>query len=313
RRELGVSAATIRNEMADLEELGLLLQPHTSAGRIPSEDAYRLYVESLMSFEGDIDKELIDRIDLELFNNINQISELIESSIGFLSGLTNYTALGITQSGRRSKKIKDISITLINPITVVVVTILDDGSTKTHKFNLFEPTTEDAIDVVKSTIIDSLKGLTFDEISSDLIYLIKTKVTQCTKILDDLMEVIEEDINSTQSFNVLLNGVANIFDFPEFNDIGKAKLFFNTLAKEEELLQLLEGKGIQKGNINIIIGDETMEGIMKDCSIIMANYYHKDDLLGKIGIIGPKRMDYQNLCSIISYVQQRINDILNDS
>lgn len=312
-KELGVSAATIRNEMADLEELGLLLQPHTSAGRIPSEDAYRLYVESLMLVENNIDKDIISRLNLEMFNNINQIHDLIESSLGFLSGLTNYTTLGVTQIGSRSKKIKDISITLIDPITVVVVTILDDGSTKTNKFSLFEPTTEEAIYMVRGTIVDNLKGLSFDEISSDLIYYIKTKVTQCTKILDDLMEVIEEDIKSTDSFDVILNGVSNIFDFPEFNDIGKAKLFFNTLNKDESLLQLLEGKGIQRGDINIIIGDETMEGIMKDCSIITANYYHKNSLLGKIGIIGPKRMDYQNLCSIISYVQKRINDILNDS
>lgn len=313
KKELGVSAATIRNEMADLEELGLLMQPHTSSGRIPSEDAYKLYVEFLMSVEGNIDKEIISGMDLALFNNISQIHDLIESSIGFLSGLTNYTALGVTQASNRSKKIKDISITLINPMTVVVVTILDDGSTKTHKFNLFEPTTEEAIDMVKGAVVETLKGLSFDEISSDLIYYIKTKVTQCTKILDDLMDVIKEDIKSTDSFDILLNGVANIFDFPEFNDIGKAKLFFNTLNEDDKLLELLEGKGIQKGDINIIIGDESMEGIMKDCSIITANYYHKDTLLGKIGIIGPKRMDYQNLCSIISYVQKRINNILNDS
>ncbi len=311
-KDLNVSAATIRNEMSDLEELGLLVQPHTSAGRIPSEKAYEIYVRNMMGqdFLGEEDKNLIQA---QLSSNIDKIGNILQQSLDLISSLTNYTSVGILQQQSRKRVIKNISLVAIDEKRLVIVTVLDDGEVRHDTMVLHQSIDRQSLSLIAETINESMVGLCYEDVGEELFCYVKSKVSEYTVALEDIFTFLEEKLNTQQAFHLLFNGMTNIFNHPEFNDIGKAKSFLTMMKEEQILKQVMNEKGIEKGDINIIIGDDSMDSVMKDCSVITANYIKNGVPIGKVGIIGPKRMDYQRVYSVMSYLQQRINLLLNDS
>ena len=303
---LGVSAATIRNEMADLEEMGLLLQPHTSAGRIPSEEAYRLYVNEIIE---SADKEKIDeaaRFEIEstLMSNIEQMQGLLEESLSLLSRITNYTSLAIARRVNDAKKIRNLNIIRLDDSLAVLIMVMEDGSVRSAKFSLSAPVSEEQMQVISRTIEESMRGRLIQEFDGKFISYIKRKIKEYSRIFDDMFEVMAKKIEQDLAFNVLLNGATNIFNFPEFSDMEKAKSFLSLMEQKEEVAHLIEAKGIEKGNIKIIIGDASMGEVLENCSIIMADFEYRGKLIGKLGVIGPKRMDYDRAYSVMKYIKQ---------
>lgn len=312
-KDLGVSAATIRNEMSDLEELGFLLQPHTSAGRVPSAEAYELYVKNLLFDDtDDSDIDIIDP-DFDFLSNITQIDALIEQSLNMLTKVTNYTAIALSRKNTDAIYIKHVSLVKINEKQVVIVTVLDNGEVKNCTVNLNSDVSEEAIKTIGALINDNLVGKNIAGVDIDLLEFIREKLDIYSAVFDDITKNLNETFIKEDNLEFILDGATNMLNYPEFHDIERAKSFMEFLSSKEEVQKIISKEGIQKNDINVIIGNEDMGSVVKDCAIITANFHYKGTVVGKIGIIAPKRMDYDKAYSVISYIQSKINSIINDS
>lgn len=311
RYDLGVSAATIRNEMSDLEELGYLIQPHTSAGRIPSEKGYKLYVNNLMQSVdiGEIEKDIIKS---SVISNIGEIKNLLEETLRLLSKLTNCTSLALTPQLKESK-IKHLQLVYINSNSILLVVITDTGIVKNNILNMPFEIPEEKLSIVSKILNDKLCGKAIDNLGEDFIRYIKSELIDYSNALDKIFENIFSNILELDNLEVLLNGATNIFNFPEFNDIVKAKAFLSMLEEKHVIANMLNTKGIEKKHVNILIGSENSCEIAKDCSMITATCDINGMVIGKIGIIGPTRMDYSKIYSTIDYVGNILNDFITKS
>ncbi|WP_084502767.1 heat-inducible transcriptional repressor HrcA [Proteocatella sphenisci] len=315
-KDLGVSAATIRNEMSDLEKLGLLLQPHTSSGRIPSAEAYELYVQNLL-FEDLPFKNTDDNMkileEMNIFDNITQINALIDHSLNMLTKITNYTAFAVSKKNVQAIYIKHVSLVKINEKQVVIVTVLDNGQVNNCIANMSTDVNDDTIKLMGSMINDSLVGKNIAGIDIDLLDFIRIKLDAYASLFDDITMNLNSAFINENTLEFALDGATNMLDYPEFHDIERAKSFMDFLSSKDEVKNILDKQGIQKNDINIIIGNEDMGSVVKDCAIITANFHYRGSVVGKIGLIAPKRMDYDKAYSVISYIQSKINSIINDS
>lgn len=311
-KDLGISAATIRNEMSDLEELGLLLQPHTSAGRIPSAEAFELYVSNLLSTDLVVQDEMTSELS-KVFENVDQITRLIDESLELITKMTNYTAVALAQRNISRHTIKELSIVRLSPTEVVIVIILENGDVKNAIAHINPSVTGEAIKVISRIMNENLAGLNISSINMDILSYIRQNLAMYSQAFDDITRELSDALKQDESLDLALTGATNMFDHPEFHDIEKAKLFMDFVASKDEVRKLLETKGIQKNDVNILLGNEEMGEVAKDVAIISADIHYEGAIIGKIGIIAPKRMDYNKACSVVNYIQSQINSIINDS
>ncbi|MBO3443198.1 heat-inducible transcriptional repressor HrcA [Clostridium sp. CCUG 7971] len=305
KHDLGVSAATIRNEMADLEELGYLIQPHTSAGRVPSEKGYKLYVDLLMSQNElrDDEKLLIEQC---LEKNVNHIKDLIHETSKLLSQLTNYTTVAVTKSLVNQSVIKHIQLVGMGDNKILLIVVTDKGDIKNANLLTNINLDQSKLNLISDNLTNKLSGKSITELDNRLIAFIKYEISEYSAFIDELVNTLNFNI-SEEDLSVSLNGATNIFSYPEFNDIIKAKSFLNMLEKKETITSMVRSKGIQKDNINIIIGSDNDCELAKDCSIVTATYNIDKDLVGRISFIGPTRMDYARIYSIVNYMSLLFN------
>ncbi len=311
-KDLGISAATIRNEMSDLEELGLLLQPHTSAGRIPSADAYELYVSNLLNTESPLNNDFVFDLD-GVFENVDQIANLIEESLNLLTRATNYTAVALSQKNIPKHIVKHINIVRLTPYEVIVLIVLENGEVKKSIAQINESISDHEIVMIAERMNAVLVGKSLQEINMDVLSFVRDQLESYSQAFDDITHELSEAVRQDESLELALTGATNMFNYPEFHDIERAKSFLDFLGSKEELQKLLEIEGIQKDDINIVLGNETMGEVAKDVAIVTANIHYDGAVIGKIGIIAPKRMDYKKACSVVHYIQSQINAIINDS
>ncbi len=296
---LGISAATIRNEMSDLEDLGYLIQPHTSAGRIPTQKGYMLYVDYLMSSKEleEHEKEVIKKC----FNNdFKKMDDLINELSKILSSLTNYTTVAVYESGHESHIIKYIQLVSLSPEKILLIVVSDDGEIKSEEFSTTAELPQAKLNVISNSLSNKLAGKKISELDEDMIAYIKFEIGEYSEIVDDLVYLLNASAG-VDDFKISLNGATNIFSYPEFNDMVKAKSFLNMLEERESVTEIIDKKGIQKDNLNIVIGD-TNDKLSTDLSIITATYNVHDNLQGKISFIGPTRMNYSKVYSILNYM-----------
>lgn len=305
KHDLGVSAATIRNEMADLEELGYLIQPHTSAGRVPSEKGYKLYVDLLMSQNelSSNEKLLIEQC---LEKNVNNIKDLIHETSKLLSQLTNYTTVAVTKSLGNQSVIKHIQLVGMGDNKILLIVVTNKGDIKNANLLTNINLDQSKLNLISDNLTNKLSGKSITELDNRLIAFIKYEISEYSAFIDELINALNFNI-SEEDLSVSLNGATNIFSYPEFNDIIKAKSFLNMLEKKETITNMVKSKGIQKDNVNIIIGSDNSCELAKDCSIVTATYNIDRDLVGRISFIGPTRMDYARIYSIINYMSLLFN------
>lgn len=309
-KELGISAATVRNEMSDLEKLGFLLQPHTSAGRIPSAEAYELYARELL-LSSKVQQEEYAEL-RELFENVNQITGLIEESLNILTRITNYTAVAISQKKYKKQMIKQISIVRISKIEAVIIIVFESGEVKNTVTSISPNMTDEAIEMISSKMNENLAGMDISGVNIDLLSLVKQNVAKYSREFDEITREISEILMQEEAIEIALTGATNMFDHPEFHSIDKAKSFMDFLSSKKEVQKLFNTQGIIKNDINILVGNDQMGEVAKDVSIISANLNYDGSVVGKIGIIAPRRMDYKKACTVVSFIQSQINTIIND-
>ncbi|MGL5348125.1 MAG: heat-inducible transcriptional repressor HrcA [Peptostreptococcaceae bacterium] len=305
KHDLGISAATIRNEMADLEELGYLIQPHTSAGRVPSEKGYKLYVDMLMSQSelSDDEKRLIEGC---VNTNINHIKDLIQETSKLLSQLTNYTTVAVANNVQSHSVIKHIQLVSISDNKILLIVVTDKGDIKNANLTTSVYLDQSKLNIISDSLTNKLGGKNITDLDDRLIAFIKYEISEYSSFIDQLLNALNfESVEEELLYS--LNGATNIFNYPEFNDILKAKSFLKMIEKKDNIESMVKSKGIQKDNINIVIGSDNNCEVAQDCSIVTATYEIDKNLVGRISFIGPTRMDYSRIYAIVNYMSLLLN------
>ena len=298
--DFGISAATIRNEMSDLEDMGYLVQPHTSAGRIPTKKGYMLYVDSLMGNREleENEKEMLRKC---VENNFNRVDDLLDELSKILSSITNYTTVAVYDRNWVLRTIKHIQLVSLSPEKILLILVADNGEIKSREFDTFVELPQAKLNVISNSLSNKLSGKKFSELDEEMVAYIKYEIGEYSEIVDDLVYLL----NADSDYKISMNGATNIFNYPEFSDMVKAKSFLNMLEERESLAKMIRTKGIQKDNLNIVIGNG--DDVSTDLSIITATYNVQDDLQGKISFIGPTRMDYSKVYSILNYMSMLLD------
>ena len=304
---IGLSSATIRNEMADLEELGFLEQPHTSAGRIPSDKGYRYYVDQLMeiNYPSDQETRIIKNI-LELAT-LNEIDKIIQRTTKLLSDITKYTTAVISPSMSRGT-LKSIQLIRVTPTEIVAIILTDMGLIKHVLIKLPEQITSDKLTKINNMLNDKLRGLTVEEIDLSVIFSIQSEIGEYNEILNAVIPALYECLKPNTS-DIYLEGAMNIFQYPEYNDIDKARSFLSLVEHKDVLMDLIYSGD---SSLSVSIGNENNVDEAKECSIITTSYSIGDRDAGRIGIIGPRRMDYAKVIGTLNSLADTLNSILKN-
>ncbi|SMB90866.1 heat-inducible transcription repressor HrcA [Desulfonispora thiosulfatigenes DSM 11270] len=304
--ELGVSPATVRNEMADLEELGLLEQPHTSAGRIPSDLGYRYYVDCLMRKVA-IEDKLKDTIRESFGVKAKQIEDIIKHTSKTLSTMTNYTSLVIAPKAG-SNSLQMIQLIFIEPGKALIVIITDGGRVENKFIEIPQSVTKEDLDIVSMCLNQKLKGLTLEDWDKNILKELQLNLIKQQKVYTKAIDLLDSILNTHTENKIYLGGALNILNQPEFMDVDKARSLLTLLEQEEELNKVMKNN-LEEG-VAVKIGTENdCEGI-KDCSLITATYKLNGNVMGTIGVLGPTRMQYSHVVSIVDYLTQVLSRLI---
>ena len=300
---LEFSSATIRNDMAELENIGFLDKPHTSAGRVPSGKGYRFYVDKLLT-EYDVSKEEIEYIKSKLETRVNEIEKLTKIATNTLSEMTHYTSVLISGT-TEIQIIEDIKFVLLGNKTVMVIILTDAGIIKETIIKFDEDVKEEEIQTLSILFNTKLKGQPLETIDKNmeeyLLYQMENMVKIIKQIISELNKIIFENDE------IYLKGANRICNLPEFKKPEMARNFLNLIYEKELMKDIVTAGGVAE-DINIYIGEETDNPELKDFSIITFKHKVNNKPLGTIGIIGPKRMDYAKVISIMKYISKKINE-----
>lgn len=314
--DLQLSPATIRNEMSDLEEMGYIIQPHTSAGRIPSDAGYRLYVDDMMKAKeqelNEKESELNKREDL-LFKKVDRVEEMLQNVAKTLAVNTNYATM-VAAPVKKGRTIKFIQISQLEPGKILAVLVLEGN---TIKNTIIDNETElDSESCLKLNILlnTSVNGLTLEEINLSIISRMTAQAGEYGVLIRNILDAIAVTAGSEEDLQIYTSGATNIFKYPELSDNSKASELIYTLEEKKTLANLvndsLETDG--DGDIKVYIGEETPVASMKDCSVVTATYELSDGAKGTIGIIGPKRMDYEKVVETMKTIKTQLDDVFKD-
>lgn len=308
--DIGVSSATIRNEMSDLEELGYLNKPHTSAGRIPSDKAYRLYVDAILNQSKSLEHKKSINKDLKkvLLKEVREIEELIQNATKILAGVTNYTALAMTPQLKEST-LKHIQLISINDNKILIVIVNDSGIVKNTIFRVDESIPSDQLNIINNFLNKKLKGLSFKEINAEIDTGLLEELYDYKTIVEKIIPIINKSLDNVDDVDIFADGVTNIFNFPEYKDISRAKTFISFLEEKDLIIDLFLKN--TSDDIDIVIGSENYYDEIKDCSLIIATYRFAGETIGKIGVIGPTRMDYYNVIDAVKLLSLNLTEVLD--
>ena len=298
---LDCSSATIRNEMVELEKSGYLDKPHTSSGRVPSAQGYRFYVNELIK-EDNISLEEIKYIQSKLETKVNEIEELTKIATNTLSEVTHYTSVAVGPKANL-QNIEEVKFVLLGSRMLMAVILTDTGIVKETIIKFDEDITEEQVNILNNLFNSKLKGKPLEAIDKPLEEYIFSEMHQSLNVIKPVMLQLERAIREEDQ--LYLEGANKSFELPEFKSLEVAKNFINLLDTKEVMLDLLNTGFAQ--DINVYIGDENENEKLKDFSIITFKHRYQDKDLGTIGIIGPKRMDYSKVISVMKYISKKLN------
>ena len=306
--DLNLSSATIRNEMSDLEEMGYIMQPHTSAGRIPSDKGYRFYVDHLMA---DKEREVEEMKEI-LVEKADKMELVLKKIARSLSINTNYAAM-ISAPQYHRNKLKFIQLSRMGVDQIVAVIVVEGNIIKNQIIDVEEQFDDDTLLKLNILLNTNLNGLSIEEITLGTIQKMKEQAGIHSDVISDVIDAVADAIKADEDLEIYTSGANNIFKYPELSDNGKASEIISAFEEKKQLSDIVyetlsnseaENKGIQ-----IYIGEETPVQNMKDCSVVTATYELEEGLQGTIGIIGPKRMDYDHVVKTLKSLTSQLDSI----
>ena len=312
--DLNLSSATIRNEMSDLEEMGYIIQPHTSAGRIPSDKGYRLYVNELVEEK----TAQVSTMNSLMIAKTNRMEETLKQVVRLLASLTNYTTM-ISAPSYRGNKVKFIQLSRLNARQLLNVVVIEGNVVKNHILDLDEEITEEQVLKLNLLLNTRLNGLTLADINLGLISNIKEEAGSHVQVVNDVLDTIADVIRAEtdENMEIYTSGANNIFRYPELADTERASMLINTIEEKSVLADFIKDseQKEQSGEtgIKVYIGEEGPVESMKDCSVVTATYELGDGLQGTIGIIGPKRMDYEKVMNNLKSFKASLGQLFRDN
>ena len=305
--DLNLSSATIRNEMSDLEEMGYILQPHTSAGRIPSDKAYRLYVDTILQRK---DEEVSEMKEL-MVEKADKIDLLLQQVAKLLAQNTNYTSM-VTKPKYQHKRIKFIQLNQMSERQLLVIVVLDNNHVSNKFINLMTDADENVIAQMNFLMNTALTGLDFTEINMAIMQQIKEKAGEYGELASSILDCISEVMTEEDDSEIYTSGATNILKYPELSDKEKMTGLLSTFEEKQMLSAWANDEPPEddkEPGIQVYIGEESPVESMKDCSVVTATYRIKEGVYGKIGIVGPKRMDYEKVVGTLENCMQQLDDI----
>ena len=305
--DLNLSSATIRNEMSDLEEMGYIIQPHTSAGRIPSDKGYRFYVDTMLE-----EKEReVDELKGLLTQKDEKMDTLLKRVARVLAANTNYAAM-ITAPQYRGNKLKFIQLSRVDARQLLAVIVVEGNVIKNTILNVDEMLDDETLLKLNILLNTHLNGLSIEEINLAMISALKQQAGIHSSIVGEVIDAVAEAIKSDEDLKIYTSGANNILKYPELTDNReKASELINVFEEKQTLTELVsENLADENGTgIQVYIGNEMPVQSMKDCSVVTATYELGEGMRGTIGIIGPKRMDYDKVVGTLKTLMNQLDTL----
>ena len=301
---LKLSSATIRNEMADLEEMGYIFQPHTSAGRIPSDKGYRLYVDMLMA---DKEQEL-DELKNVMLEKTDKVDKVLKQAAKVLAANTNYATL-VSAPVHRQNTLKFIQLSQVDEEQLVAVIVMSGNVIKNKIINVDEEFSNETLLKLNMLLNTTLNGMSIEEINLGLIARLKEQAGIHSQVISGVLDAVADIIHVDEDMEIYTSGATNIFKYPELSDNQNAQEILNAFEEKQQLAELVSETLSSEENhgIQVYIGEEAPVKTMKDCSVVTATYELGEGMRGTIGIIGPKRMDYEHVMRTLKTLQNELD------
>ena len=306
--DLNVSSATIRNEMSDLTDMGYIVQPHTSAGRIPSDKGYRLYVDELMQEK---EEELNDLRNL-MIEKTDKMEKVLKKVVKVLASNTNYaTMISVPQySGSR---LKFIQLSRVHDKQLVAVVVCEGNVIRNQIINLEDELDDQTILKLNLLLNTNLNGVPIQDINLGMIARLKEQAGIHSSIVADVLDAVAAAIQVDEDdLEIYTSGANNIFKYPELADKNRASELISAFEEKKQLADIVKERmaDLENTGIQVYIGDELPIQTMKDCSVVTANYELGEGMYGTIGIIGPKRMDYESVVDSLKELKVQLDSVL---
>lgn len=307
--DLNVSSATIRNEMSDLTDMGYIVQPHTSAGRIPSDKGYRLYVDALMKEKED---EIAEIRDL-MIEKTDKMDKVLKQVAKVLATNTNYATM-ISVPQYSGNKLKFVQLSRVNPLQLVAVVVSDNNVIRNQIIDLDEEMDDQTILKLNLLLNTNLNGVPIQDINLGMIARLKEQAGMHSNIVATVLDAVADTIHvDEEDMEIYTSGATNIFKYPELADKTKASELISAFEEKQQLVDLVKEhmSDTENTGVQVYIGDEMPIQTMRDCSVVTATYELGSGMRGTIGIIGPKRMDYENVVDSLKTLKVQIDALIN--
>ena len=311
--DLNLSSATIRNEMADLEELGYIVQPHTSAGRIPSDKGYRLYVDQMLAEKEeklDHAAQVVKEMHQMLLEKVDKMESILKQMAKMLAVNTNYATL-VTAPQVKGNKIKFLQLSRVDVGQLLATIVVEGNVIKNNMIHVEKSLDDETLLKLNILLNTNLNGLPIEDINLAMITKLKQQAGIYDGIIAEVMDAVAAVIRENDDIEIYTSGANNIFKYPELSDNQRASELINTLEEKQMLTELVQDSMADENNtgIQVYIGNETPVQTMKDCSVVTATYELEEGVKGTIGIIGPRRMDYDKVISTLTTLKSQLDTI----
>ncbi len=306
--DLGISPATIRNEMSDLEELGLLEQPHTSAGRIPSDAGYRYFVDCLLEpvYLSEEEKTLIEG---ETAKRLSEIQDVIARTSKLLSQLTSLTSI-VLGPHKNKGAFSQMHFLPYQPGQAIMVVVKENGAVENHIIDIGEDVPVEELQQIALVFNQKMRGHSFIHVKKSLLHEIYSELARQRHLIDNALQMLEHFLGEQEGEDqVYLGGALNLLNQPEFRDLDKVKNLFKLFEENDHLKKLIQPA--QEG-LSVTIGGENTLKEFHDCSVISATYRINGETVGAIGVLGPTRMDYAKAMAIVESMTRTMTEILRN-
>ena len=309
--DLSLSPATIRNEMADLEDMGYIFQPHTSAGRIPTDKGYRLYVDEMLSERSaklDEKEEALKETGEVYERRFDKIEEVLKDMAKMLAVNTNYTSM-VTMPKAGKHRLKFVQVTMLEDKKLLCTVVLEGSIVRNELIKIDEDLDQEAVLKLNILINNMLNGLTLEEINFEMAAKLASQAKEHSDTVTAILNAVVSAIGTEDGLEIFTSGATNIFKYPELSDKTRASEIISTLEEKDVLENIFQDDeaGPNTTGIQVYIGKENAVSSMQDCAVVTATYEFEEGVYGKIGILGPKRMDYEKVVDALKDVTKSLD------